>query len=389
MPTCPQCHRPLQSGLSSCPQCDSASADDGVAPDDDPDPGGFETGSRRRMRARAGARTAQREPGLRLLPRIHGALALNTREAEESGLTRNAARAPERRPQRTAEVVPLHRPAERIAPRNGAVVKAQRPPVLASEALRRELLPATPAARAGRTLLALVGCVGVAVSVAVGTAHGLGVPLGGTFLALTLVGLLPMTYQARAAATCTLAGSGLCVVAWAQLRGSGELSPLLLLVAVGVLATALLFRSWHRASRLARGLCAVGIALGAGWLWDDAILSRLLVLEGAWHAWLPPLMATPLPVLLLLSLLAFMDARSTGGCSTWASLLLTWYALFSGASLFAQGWPVHASAFALERVAPEAALALLGAPLFEIAVALGLAQLVASARADATTGNGS
>jgi hypothetical protein len=41
----------------------------------------------------------------------------------------------------------------------------------------------------------------------------------------------------------------------------------------------------------------------------------------------------------MLALLAFMDARSTGGCATWAGALLGWYALYEWALLFAQSWP--------------------------------------------------
>lgn len=279
----------------------------------------------------------------------------------------------------SADVVPLH---PRVEPPGqvSAPQRAPKPPVLASEALRKELLPPTPASRSGRILLTLVGLAGAAAAVLVGGRSGLGIPLGGAFAALAVLALLPMTYQARAAATVSLAGSGLIVVNWALLQRA-RLGPAVLLLGVLVLSTALLFRGWHRASWLARALVAVGIAICASWLWSSSILAQLLVLEGAWQTWLPPLLATPLPLLLLLSMLAFMDARSTGGACGWASVLLGWYACFSWSGLLQLGWPAGTASFEIDRVAPAIAIARLGAPLFAIALALGCAQLFAYARA--------
>jgi hypothetical protein len=211
--------------------------------------------------------------------------------------------------------------------------------------------------------------------------HGLGVPLGGAFLALAVLGLLPMAYQARAAALVTVSASGLTVVTWHRLERAAGLEPLVLMIGVTLLAMALLFRSWHRASILARALVALAVALCAGWLWMSGSLQQLLILESHWQMWLPPVLCVPLAGLLLLSLLAFMDSRSTGSCGTSAALLLGWYALYTWTELLGLYWPMQAQSVDFDRVHPEIAMAVLSAPLFAMALATGLAQLLAVATA--------
>jgi hypothetical protein len=249
--------------------------------------------------------------------------------------------------------------------------------VLASEALRQELVPATPACRAGRIAIIAIGLVGLAAALATGPALGLALTLGGVFLALATLGILPMNYPTRAAASATLAASGLIVVIWSELQHQSELEPLLLLAGVVILATALLFRSWHRASLLARALVALGIALCTTWIGMSTTLRQLLVLEGSWQHWLPPLLSMPLPVLLLLSLLAFMDSRSTGGAAVWACLLLGWYTLFSWAGLVQLAW-LPQGAIDRSSVPADMAVSVLSLPLLGIAVAQGVAQLLAA-----------
>jgi hypothetical protein len=272
----------------------------------------------------------------------------------------------------------VHTPAREPAPRAPVVVRRiLRPPVLASEALRKELVPATPASRAGRVAIIAIGLVGLAAALTTRTALGLAIPLGGAFLALAALGILPMSYSTRAAASATLGTSGLIVVIWTELQHRSELKPLLLMAGVVILATALLFRSWHRASLLARGLVALGIALCTTWVGVSATLNQLLVLERSWEHWLPPLLAMPLPVLLLLSLLAFMDSRSTGGAAVWGCLLLGWYTLFSWAGLIELAWlpegPIDRAS-----VPVNVAISLLASPLFGIVIAQGVAQLLAA-----------
>jgi hypothetical protein len=260
---------------------------------------------------------------------------------------------------------------------------AARPPVLASECLRKDLAPSTPSGRPVRGVTALVGVLGLGIALLLGRMQGLGIPFGGAFAALALLGIVPLAYAARAAAVMTVAGSGLSVVIWDRLGHGEQLDPLIPLIGCCLLAMALLFRSWHRASLLARALVALGIVLCAGWVWMSGALQRLLVLEGEWQSWLPALLVVPLVILLLLALLAFMDSRSTGGCALWSALVLAWYALYAWLDLIELAWPASAAHAEWQRVSPEIAITLISGPLFAVALVLALAQLLAVATADA------
>jgi hypothetical protein len=92
-------------------------------------------------------------------------------------------------------------------------------------------------------------------------------------------------------------------------------------------------------------------------------------------------MQVPLALLLMLSLLAFMDSRSTGACGTWATLLLIWYALYQWSGLLALYWPRGSGGFALRRVDPQVASAELAQPLLTVLFVVGVAQLLSAASA--------
>jgi hypothetical protein len=287
-------------------------------------------------------------------------------------------------PEPTARATPTAQPAARLADGHRLTPSAQsagRPPVLASEALRKDLAPATPAAPGVRKVTATIGVVGFSIAIAICGESGLGLPLGGAFLALAMLSIVPMSYQARAAALVTVAGSGLAIVTWSRIEAATDLERLVLLIGVLLLAAALLFRSWHRASLLARALVALGTSACAGWLAMSDSLEELLILEAGWYHWLPAVLPLPLAIVLLLALLAFMDSRSTGGCGAWASLLLGWYALYAWAELIPLYWPAPARAFAGAAVDPNFAVSILSGPLFTVVLAAALAQLMSVATA--------
>lgn len=191
-----------------------------------------------------------------------------------------------------------------------------------------------------------------------------------------------MPYPARAMSLATVAGSVFAVVMWHRADRAEDLEPVVLGLGVVVLAMALLFRSWHRASLLARALVGVGLALCAGWLWSSHALQRLLVLDSNLQAWFGPVLCVPFALLLMLSLLAFMDSRSTGACMLWAGLLLVWYGIHDWAALAVRYWPAGAARPLLERVPPEVAVTWFSAPLFAAVLAAALSQLLAVATAD-------
>jgi hypothetical protein len=206
--------------------------------------------------------------------------------------------------------------------------------------------------------------------------------VGGALLALAALGAMPMPYPARAMSLATVAGSVFAVVTWHRADRAADLEPVVLGLGVVVLAMALLFRSWHRASWLSRALVGVGLALCAGWLWSSQALQQLLVLDSQFQAWFGPVLCVPFALLLLLSLLAFMDSRSTGACALWAGLLLLWYGVHDWTALAVRYWPAGASRPLLERVPPEIAVTWFSAPLFAAVLAAALSQLLAVATAD-------
>lgn len=291
-------------------------------------------------------------------------------------VTPRIAEAREARPTPAAQPAVRFAEGSRLTPSNQS---AGRPPVLASEALRKDLAPATPAGTPVRKVTVALGAIGMIAALALSGASGIGLPLAGAFLALALLGAVPMPYQARAAALVTVAASGLSVVTWSKLQRTGDVERVGLLIGVLVLSVALLFRSWHRASLLARALVALGATVCGGWLVMSGVLQRLLVLEGGWQQWVPSVLPLALAIVLLLSLLAFMDSRSTGACSAWAALLLGWYTLYTWTELLARG--AGAAATSLWELDPEFAMAVLSGPLFAAVLAAGLAQLLSVATA--------
>jgi len=292
-----------------------------------------------------------------------------------------------RAPEAPARTTPITQPMARAADGSRTTPSAQtggRPLVLASQALRKDLAPATPAGPQVRKVTGVVSIAGVSAAMALCGPSGFGLPIGGAFLALGLLGLVRMPYQARAAALATVAGSGLAIVTWSRLGSATDFERLVLLIGVLLLSMALLFRSWHRASLLARALVALGASVCAGWLAMSDGLQKLLILEAGWQRWLPSVLPLPLAIVLLLSLLAFMDSRATGGCVAWAALLLGWYALHAWIELVPLLWPEQGRGFASIAVDGNLALTILSGPLLVIVLAAALAQLLSVATAAET-----
>jgi hypothetical protein len=261
----------------------------------------------------------------------------------------------------------------------------RRPPVLASEALLRDIAPSRPARAALRIWCPLLGVLGTMNAWFLTHGSGLGWPLAGAFFGLALLGLPPMPYPGRASAVTTVAGTGLALVLWTDATRPGGMSSAMLTFAVTLLSAGLLFRAWHRASTLSRLMVAGGVMVSALFLWMSGDLSDLTLIDTAWQSWLPRLVGLAFGILLMLSLLAFMDARSTGGSAVWAAFALCWQALHSVVAILQAGWPKHEEAFDIGRVPLETLLAWTSTPLLSALLAIGLAQLMAAGLADATS----
>jgi hypothetical protein len=259
---------------------------------------------------------------------------------------------------------------------------ARRPPVLASEALLRDLAPSRPARRALRIWSPVLGGFGACVIWLLTDGQGLGWPIVGAFVGLALLGLPPMPYAGRASAVATVAGTGLALLLWTDGTTPGGLSAVLLTVAVTMLAAGLYFRAWHRASALARVIVAAGVLLGALFLWTSGDLADLTLFDTSWQSWLPRLVGLSFGILLMFSLLAFMDARSTGGAAVWASFMLCWLGVHAAVEILHAAWPKYEASPDIKRIPLDTLLAWTSTPLLTALLALGLAQLLAAGLAD-------
>lgn len=265
----------------------------------------------------------------------------------------------------------------------GSQVIARRPPVLASEALLRDIAPSRPARYALRIWCPVLGLLGAVNAWFLTRGEGMGWPLAGAFCALSLLGLPPMPYSGRASAVATVSATAMALLFWSDAPSEGGGSRFMLTVAVNLLATGLLFRAWHRASAVARFIVASGIALASLYLWLGGELQLLTLTDVAWQSWLPRVMSLSFCLLLLLSLLAFMDARSTGAASVWAAFVLIWHGIHAAVTIVGAAWPKGAPEFDLSRVPPAALLAWTSIPLLTALLSLGLAQLLAAGLAGA------
>jgi len=266
----------------------------------------------------------------------------------------------------------------------GSHAAVVRPPVLASEALQRDLTPPEPAPLLLRFWCPVLGMLGVAATWLLTGGQGVGAPLCGAFAALAVLGIPRMPYAARAAAVATVAATGLAVVLWTDIGNAEAGRTLVLTLTVTVLATGLFFRAWHRASGLARVIVALGILLGGGFLWMSEAFTHLTMLDTSWQSWAPRLVAFPFGILLMLSLLSFMNARTTAGANAWATFILLWYALHATMKILQAVWPKNVDQPDFASVDPQTMLAWGSAPIFSALLALGLAQLIASGIARAT-----
>lgn len=253
----------------------------------------------------------------------------------------------------------------------------RRPPVLASEALRKEVAPQEPGRVTIRVLLLVLGLVGSVSSLLLMRFTGFGVPLAGAFIGLTLLGVPPIPYAARAVAAVTISACSLGVVTWMNLAHSGSSPVIAETIGLTILAAALFFRAWHRGSTLARFLVLLGLLVSASWLGTSGALSNMTTLDPMWQSWLPIVLRAPLALLMMLSLLAFMDERSTGGCGIWATGVVLWEGIDNGVQLLVRFWPPALATPDWSLLGGGEAVPLIAGPLLSTLVAFGTAQLLA------------
>lgn len=248
--------------------------------------------------------------------------------------------------------------------------------MLASEALREDLIPAEPGKEAMRRVAIAAGVLGAIVSGAAFAMLGPGVATVvalAAFVGAAAAGAAPLSYDRRAWVVLA-AGAVALVAATADrvARGAPWGEPLIA-VAIPVLASGLFFRAAHRASKSARGIVAVGLLLVVAWLVLAGTGIPGAALHGdGWPIWVATALRGVLGLLVLLSLLAFMHAGTTGGCNTWGGIALGWLAAHVATLVAHRAVSAPASLPVLETT--DAASVLIGAVL----VAMGAAHVLAS-----------
>ncbi len=244
-----------------------------------------------------------------------------------------------------------------------------RPPFLASEILREDLMPAEPGRDVLTSTLRVFGALGLTIALwTYGSSPFALVSVGA--LALLATSALQLPHIMRAVAVMTIAGCGLAIACFWQLAIGGGAEGVLLAVSAPLLAGTLFFRAWYRGSSAARGLVAASLLCCLVWAWLTAD-ARLLSLDWTVQSWLPALLWCVFVILCVLSLLAFMDDETTGACEIWATGLLVWYLVQAVAheALSADASPAEQNLDALG----------LTQPIFAAPLAVAVAQLLARA----------
>lgn len=213
---------------------------------------------------------------------------------------------------------------------------AKRPPVLASESLREDLTPTEPGRGRIRWVSAFIGVVGAGATIALAATSPFAWVVATLLLGCAALGLAPIRYEARAVAITALSISGLIVVIVAT--GLDAVPPVLA-VAMVVLSAGLLFRGTYRASSVARVLAGVGLGLGLIWFIGSGTISGLSVMDTTWQSVASAVVRLAFLLLLLVSLLAFMDASTTAGGRVIGTAVLVWYGVFVMLELSVRVWP--------------------------------------------------
>jgi len=248
-----------------------------------------------------------------------------------------------------APVDPARSGTRRIVPPLGALANAASSmppppaPTLASTLLEAELAPRTPAAallRRGASSAALLAGI-AAAGIAPGWPEAW--LLAALLLAAGTAAALPWDYDRRATTVLALgAGAFAAGQAFRLLWGLAPPSDLLIGLGMTALAGALLHRSQHRESGLARGLAILGLTLVVAWLVTDRGLASAVILRDTVAGWTPAALRAALLVVAPLGLLVFMPATTTAGAEHWWAVMLAWLGLYQAAHLALELGPAPA-----------------------------------------------
>lgn len=221
--------------------------------------------------------------------------------------------------------------------------EVRRPPVLASESLEEDLRPTEPGRIALRRTGAAIGAVAAIAMVAIGGLDAWSLSIALAAAVVSGLCFAPLRYAMRATSVLAVSVVGLAVASYARIRAGLGAETLVLSIGMFVMAGGLFFRSWYRASKRARATVAAGVAILALWVVLAGGFGELTHLDPGWHSWAPAGLRVAIGLVLLLSLLAFMDQGSTGGATVWAVSALVLYATYTLVRVAAVTWQAHRS----------------------------------------------
>ncbi|MBK8172207.1 MAG: hypothetical protein IPK60_17940 [Sandaracinaceae bacterium] len=154
-----------------------------------------------------------------------------------------------------------------------------RPPKLASEILRKNMIPSEPGRRVFRRALVGAGVGGAVASFLLGGASVASFVVSAATLSLAVIGVWNMSYRSRAILAGGVATAGLLATTSTALVWGVPAAFAWLTVSVCWLSAALGFRAFHRGSKRARLLAGIGIASCAAWLIAGGVTTRFLSFE--------------------------------------------------------------------------------------------------------------
>ena len=315
------------------------------------------------------------EPNSGTTPRRRATDHADTVDMEDEA-TQKVERAPVTPPQETTSAASAEE--ARVDVRHSQAPPAPKlQPLLASRLLLEDYAPYEPGRMVLRNTAIAAGLFGAIGSVILGLTGVVGVVSAMGLLCIAILGALKLGYTARATAIALVAMLSLGIAAWFRARAPGLHSGPWLAVGTSVLAGSLLFRADYRSSATARVLVGISVSVCAIWL--AIVVSTALdfsMLSTQWQSWLPAVLWLCFGMLLLLSLLAFMEAQTTGGCRIWSIALLVWYAAYVSTEFAVRTWAVDtpsaqiATAFRGFSPPPEAGAYSLNYGALTLAVAL-------------------
>lgn len=222
------------------------------------------------------------------------------------------------------------------------------PPILASDLLREQMRPSNPGERSLRW--ATLGlCAAAAVgALLVGGTHPLALVSVALMITMAILGLTPMSYPGRAVALLSMGAVATGVALWQQSVHGISPEGIILAGATIVLSGSLLFRAYYRGAVLSRVAVAIGVLALGLWFLLSGGHESLVAVDGHWQSWAPATTQMLFGLLAMLSLMAFMDSSTRGGCHVWGAALLVLYAAYTALLIGTAVWPAAASEPSIE-----------------------------------------